>query len=136
MIANLRRFFIGLLAASFFILITGNTELFQILILTVVCTLGIVLIIYIPVLYIIGLIMEKLFFALGANKLFITLTKIQPSATTTSELNSADQAVVNYITDARNAGMNDEIIRNNLKESGWEKEIIDKAFNIANSKTT
>lgn len=135
MIDKLRRFFIGLMTAFFFLLVTGNAELFQVLIMTVVCTLGIVLVIYAPILYVIGLGVEKLFFALGMDKIFFTLTGIQPSITMPSELNSADQAVVSYIADARNAGMIDGVIKNNLKENGWATEMIDKAFSIINSKT-
>ncbi|MEI6587360.1 MAG: hypothetical protein WCO05_00240 [Candidatus Moraniibacteriota bacterium] len=125
MLLKLQRFFFGLITALILLFILGGAEAIQALVTTIICTLGITLIAYIPIAYLIGL---------GIEKIFYSITGRQSSIEMTSELNSADQAVVNYITDARNAGMSNEIIRSNLKENGWATEAIDKAFSIVNSK--
>lgn len=48
-----------------------------------------------------------------------------------NELRTRDEQIANYIRGAREAGMDDEEIRNNLASAGWKGERVDEGFRKA-----
>lgn len=121
---------------------------------SVICTVGIALFIWIPGLSLVGLVVRKIFgFITGikvapSNPVAEILTK-QQGFRPTEQVSTTEQvepvsisiagrsyidshslaAVIGYISSAKATGvMNNEMIRTNLKGGGWSDEIIDNAF--------
>jgi len=103
----------------------------QLFVLSIVCTLGISLIIWIPLGFGVGWVVFKI---AGWDK---TSPKKpgedaqQPKPQSLPSLTRDQQALLNYIKKAKAKGLNDDQISQNLTTNGWTTDSITAAFQMA-----
>ena len=99
----------------------GLTQAFQIIALSIICTAGIGLIIWIPVWALIGWITLKLITMVSG--------KSEKSGTPPPLPNFSreEKAIINYLEIARRFGTSDEKATADLKTAGWSDDAIDNA---------
>lgn len=120
-------FLFGLLNMDPFGALTG---LLSFVLISIICTGGLTLIIWIPVLLILGQIFGTLIMAIYHlfNKNSSVGIKTQDNSSGNVSSNN-ELAIIGYIVSSHNAGIADnEIIRANLKTGGWNDIDIDNAF--------
>jgi len=99
---------------------------------SIICTAGITLVIWLPALWLLGTVVMKifgLFFGRKSQQL-PTNTSSQPIGNGSLTPSSNNElAIIGYIVSSRNSGVaNDTVIRSNLKSGGWSDVDIDNAF--------
>lgn len=102
----------------------------QLFVLSIVCTLGISLIIWIPLGYGVGWIVFKI---AGWDKPSHKKPREgtqQPEPQSAAPLTRDQQALLNYIKKARTKGLNDDQISQNLTSNGWATDSIAAAFQM------
>ena len=113
-------------------LILSLSSVVQLFILSIVCTLGISLIVWIPL----GLGVGHIVFAIfgwGDRKPQIKPAEDdqQPESQSAASLTRDQQALLNYIKKAREKGLPNHQIRQNLTNNGWAIDSIAGAFQMA-----
>lgn len=98
---------------------------------SIVCTLGVSLLIWIPIWWVIGSIViaiapPRIANILGVQKLQVTNQPVRRIKASPSQL-----ALANYIKKAENTGLSDQAIFNRLLVKGWTQEEIESAQEIA-----
>lgn len=127
---------------------------FGLIALSIICTAGISLIIWIPVCYILGymviLVLRMGLKAVGVDigAMFSRRKDDSSSSSTSSQKNSQDNrldekltvksdltrdqvALINYIRKAKQKGLSNDIISRNLGQNGWAADSISQAFRLA-----
>lgn len=101
----------------------GVSAVLGVFLLSVICTAGVTLVVYIPLFYLVGTAILRLFgFAMLHH----------PKATKNiAGLDKDIQALVIYIRQARDAGMPATAIADTLRKNGWAEIVMDQAFNAA-----
>lgn len=98
---------------------------------SIVCTLGVSLILWIPIWWIVGSIT-----ILVAPRLGNTLNEARPEANnqlvTAQRASPAQRAIAQYIKKAENSGLSDQAIDNRLVANGWSEDEIELARGLAN----
>lgn len=119
--------FIGFLVLMLLLtLFNGFNNAFMILFASIVCTVGIGLVIWIPLSYAVG----SFVFAIASN----LSEKIQPKSTKVEKpsLTKEQKALIDYIKKARKSGLTDDRITSTLLDKGWTNEAVRDAFGQTN----
>lgn len=104
-------------------LVVGAEQFFSLVFLSVVCTFGIGLLLWLPLSYLVGWIFVKLLrFVPGWENALISLDKKKKQPT--KDVNRTLAPVVQYIINVQSAGMTKEEIDQSLKEAGWSDDQI------------
>ena len=130
-------FLVGLLVFGLGTIITGSIG---IVLASIICTLGITLVVYIPVICLIGFAARKLWKAL-MQSMGVKSKEVLPSTEATVNtqqtqpvLTNNDIALQNYIRESKTAGaLNNDQIKQNLLRAGWAESQIDEAFKRCDS---
>ena len=111
-------------------LFIGLLNLMQLFILSLVCTLGISLIIWLPLGYGVGWIVYKI---AGWDRVFHKkqADTQKPEPQIEGSPTRDQQALLNYIKKARSKGLNDDQISQKLTTNGWPTDSITAAFQMA-----
>jgi hypothetical protein len=110
--------FTGLVIIVLLLLLFFGNGAITILLISIVCTAGVGLAIWIPAGYLVG----SLVFS--AARLFSKNLNQEDQP----KLNRDDAALTNYIKTAKKSGLNTNEISSRLKEKGWTEEKISAAF--------
>lgn len=86
---------------------------------SIVCTMGVSLVIWIPIFWLIGLLVLGIMYAVG-------LVFVRSPATPPVQRDL--MAIIGYIQQSRRHGASDNQITNRLREHGWTDTEIDQAF--------
>lgn len=98
-------------------------------VISIICTTGVTLVIWLPGLWLLGTVVVKIFRLITGRKSqqLPTSAGVQSVGSTPSSNN--ELAIIGYIVSSRNSGtMDDAVIRTNLKSGGWSDVDIDNAF--------
>lgn len=117
----------GLLSFIFLVAMLGVEGAGQLILLSIICTVGVGLIFWLGISYAVGwtvMLMLKLMHVIPNNGGVNTPRIVVDSD---PDVNS----ISNYIRDARKYGFNDPDIRTKLLDVGWNNEKIVKAFSIS-----
>jgi len=123
---RIRQAFIGFIVIFLAFIILGGIEGYGFFMLSIICTFGFSLFVYIPLAYAIGFMVENIFYVITGRKEKNELMGVK--------LDVADRAVINYINEAKKAGIAGSVIKTNLLENGWSVEVIDRAWKIVGRK--
>jgi hypothetical protein len=110
---------LGFAIASFIALIfcfVSSTDISTVLfffVLSIICTVGLTLIVYLPIFYLIGTAAQAIFDRPNEPKI--------PNEKSTDSLTHVQKAARSYITKARNQGYSDERIVALMRKSGWSE---------------
>lgn len=142
--SKLVNFFVGMLGLAVIVIVYGFftggdgfgtlTGLFGFMAISIVCTGGVALVVWIPVLLlvgqILGIIILGIYRQINPTKKSTGYPADEASEEATKAASSRKEtAIVEYIASCRNTGrMDDAVIRSNLKQSGWKDADIDSAF--------
>lgn len=137
-------FFVGILGLAVIAIMYGFftggdgfgtlTGLLGFMVLSIICTGGVALVIWIPVLLLAGQILGIIILGIYHR---INPSKKSPGHPPDETLEESpkdvpsrkEAAIIEYIASCRNTGrMDDAVIRSNLKRSGWRDADIDSAF--------
>lgn len=122
---------VGIPILVFIFFLWGGEDGFGFLFLTIICTLGISLVVYLPVCYILGS-LAFFMFGYGKNKFTEkntnTINKEAYNWSYREMINNQNLAIINYIKQAIEYGLSNEQIKQRLKEKGWSDIVINKAF--------
>jgi hypothetical protein len=110
------------------------SSFFGFAVISIICTAGVTLAIWIPALLLLGTIANKIFsFFFNQRRhqlLEKSMDKTVENATNINNFSNNEAAIIKYIIDSRQTNiMSDEVIRSNLKNSGWSDDEIGGAFN-------
>jgi len=119
-----KRIGIGAIIIFIFAALGGGDGL-SFLALTIICTAGISLLIYIPLSWLLGTIVitaYRILFKKYINKF---------DEGEEAKIDNNNKAIIDYILQARGVGFSDDKIKQTLiLEGGWSKEEVEKAFKI------
>jgi len=111
----------GIITIIFLCLFTGVSNAAGIFVFSIVCTMGIGLLFWIPLFMGIG------YVAVGVYK--AALNQVTDEKSDSKPTISPDQqALLNYINEAKKAGNTRETIINSLNKAGWKEDDINKAI--------
>jgi hypothetical protein len=127
-------FMVGLVVFGVGTIVTGSIG---IVLASIICTLGITLVVYIPVICLIGFAARKLWKA-SMQSMGVKSKEVPPSTeavvNTQPVLTNSDIAIRNYIRESKTAGaLNNDQIKQNLLMAGWAESQIDEAFKRCDS---
>ncbi|MBT7552884.1 hypothetical protein HN670_00265 [bacterium] len=118
-IETLVGFLVILFIAVIIDLLRNSADVTFFMVMSVVCTFGITLIVYVPVARLIGALFIRLL-----KKIFKKEKNIEPIKPANKQI-----ALIDYINLARKNKLADSDTKNNLKyQGGWQDKVIDDAF--------
>ncbi len=112
-------------------------DAFAVMAISIICTAGISLIIWVPGWYLLGLLAISLLrivlhgFGLELGGLFDAKKESPADESNRPKLTRDQLALLNYIHKARDKGLSDSQIQQNLLKNGWSSDIIAAAFQMA-----
>lgn len=112
--------------------IDAVSDFFQFFTISVICTAGISLIIWVPLLMLLGTTVVAISNLITGNKQTKLSTDIVSKTTMNPPSSNNELALIGYIVSSRNSKMDDTTIRSNLKSGGWTNQDIDSAFKRSN----
>lgn len=111
----------------------------ELIILSLICTAGISLIIWIPSCWLVGFITLTIFDLcrrlFAASSMTMATASAPGEATTNTTVSNDILAIATYITKSRKREASDSQIRNRLKTTGWSEKEIDGAFDYLATNT-
>jgi len=118
---GLLRFLYGAIIIILGFVIFGGSDGLSNLALSIICTGGVTLVVYIPVALALGYLVDLFI----SRVIFHDSPSVKKESTSVS---SNNQALNDYIASARNYQMGNDQIRENLKRSGWSDNEINKSL--------
>ena len=130
------------------ILLGNPNDVFTLMALSIICTAGISLIIWVPIWYGLGylvvMLANMILKAAGVdvaamfgkkpntatNALQTTPDSLDQNAIDTSNLTKDQVALINYIRKAQQKGLSNDTITQNLGKNGWNTDSISQAFRL------
>ena len=135
--SKILNFFVGALALFLGTIIYGllNGDIGEALdslsffaLISIVCTYGFGLVVWIPALYILGAIVTSMFSILFGLQV-PTPSDVENTHNIAPTSSKNELAIIGYINDSRSSGtINDATIKSNLKTGGWSDVEIENAF--------
>jgi len=120
-----KRFLVGFLTIAIVMAIWPGGLGF--LLISIICSGGMTLVIWLPLAYVVGLIVTSLFnFAKGGHN----PDKVVATNGQHHVLNNDQLALLNYIKQAKANNMSNEVIASQLKNNGWAEVDINNAFKL------
>lgn len=122
------------------ILLSGSVQnAGSILVMSIICTLGISLVFWVPLAWLVGMITLEIFSAIAqltgwSIPAFLTreqATSSSPQTQPSLSLNHEQIALIKYVRQGISCGFSDEKITNRLRRQGWSEEEINRAYEIA-----
>ncbi len=125
-VKGIYKVFIGLIAMFIVLWIwPGGLTFFLV---SVICTGGITLVVWLPLAYLVGSTLVRLYFNFRG---VVEPDRIVGGEGAHQILNNDQLALVNFIKTSRVAQVTDDIIRKQLKDNGWDEAMIDGAFKFS-----
>lgn len=120
--SKIRKFLIGFAVLIFLSVITGNIGF---LLISIICTGGISMVVYYPLSYLIGSLVEK--FLIRKNDPF---TEDMDNSKKEVVLSNKQKALIDYIRKSKLVGNSDNKIFEILIANGWEEKDVREAYGL------
>lgn len=142
-ISKISAFFTGLVITSAILFFMLGNDFFSLIFLSIVCTLGISLVIWIPLFWLVGYITLSIIYKINpqlnqsslSNDQDINQSPVPNNQSLKNQgvffvNNKQIYALVDYIKKAQAKGYSDSQIETRLKKNGWSQSEIDQAFQL------
>jgi hypothetical protein len=122
-------FLTGLVITPLILFITLGENFVSLVLISIVCTLGISLVIWLPLIWLIGY--------MSLSIIYFIITQFNQSSSPDNQgllsvNNNQIYSLVDYIKKAQAKGYSDSQIETRLKEKGWTQVEINQAFQLVN----
>lgn len=121
-----------------FMLGSSSDDIFGLYLLSIICTLGIGLVVWIPLWYVTGyavIIVVNLLLGVFGYSLGSLISRRIRKTPHNQSLSRDQLALTNYIQKARQKGLDDAQILSNLKQNGWNSQSVTAVFQLIENET-